>query len=462
MKALYISDNPEEWERISRMFKANYPKVPILYAHTGKMAQDLMTCDGPFGMILIEATIKGESPTEVIKQLLELNGNRPVIFLGPKSYIETRITNDVFSKHEANQILYRPFVLEDFKDKIDSAINWVKKEEFEQSIMEINYEDFMPMKLKNFYLYEEIPYDAYLEVAENKVIKIISKNKKYYHSKISNYAQKGVKYLYIRTEESLKLLNSALLTIGGELSTRKNSFNVDDDDKVRSLLELQIKGIAVIQQILQNLGTNENLLKVTAEIIDSGSYLFDWIKTPERLIKIFPFKDHDVAESSLLTFYVSLSILSSMKWDSNMSRGKMGLASIIHDCMLLNDQLNIVTGPKDPALLKFKAKERQDFLLHPEKAAKVGNAFSGYSDVDFIIEQHHEHPEGIGFPRGLTSFNITPMSAIFIIAVRFVHELNLQKNEKHPIKGILIRLGVLYNIGSFKEVIKSLERAFRK
>jgi len=55
---------------------------------------------------------------------------------------------------------------------------------------------------------------------------------------------------------------------------------------------------------------------------------------------------------------------------------------------------------------------------------------------------------------------------IFIIAVRFVHELNRKRGERSErninSRAVMHKLGALYCSGSFKEVMRSLDKVFRK
>ncbi|MBF0314735.1 MAG: hypothetical protein HQK50_16980 [Oligoflexia bacterium] len=457
MKALYVNDNPEETEHVSRLFQVHFSKISLLSAASWKSIRDIFAYDGPFGVVIIEATIKDDNPAEIASKLVDMNGHRPFVFVGPKTFIETRINEATFRSHEANQILYRPFSVDDFKSAISATLDWAQKEEFEQSIIEVPYNDFMPIKLRNFYLYSEIPYDAYLEVGTGKFIKIINKNKRYLHSRFYEYSHRGVKFLYLRQEENLKMLTTIMGTVSERLSKMNERIESVSTDLFPEMMMLQIRGVSAIHQIMQSVGVHEAMITVCENMIASASYIFDRLQGIEEVIRIFPFKENDIAEQSVLIHYVCLGILQGMHWDSNISRRKVGLAAIIHDALLKNEKMIEISTLKDPELLKFSQKEQKEFSEHTIKAALLSHGFTGFSDVDFIIEQHHEHPEGLGFPHKLNAFDITPLAATLIISRRFVNELSRKESGASNLRSIVRKLAVTYSSGGFKEVIRALD-----
>ena len=60
MKALFICDNKEQWELYTNLFKAHFPKIPLVCAIKGEDALNYLQFDGPFSMFLIDAELKDE------------------------------------------------------------------------------------------------------------------------------------------------------------------------------------------------------------------------------------------------------------------------------------------------------------------------------------------------------------------------------------------------------------------
>ena len=81
-------------------------------------------------------------------------------------------------------------------------------------------------------------------------------------------------------------------------------------------------------------------------------------------------------------------------------------------------------------------------------------------DVDQIIVEHHERPDGTGFPRGLFHSKVSPLSALFIIAHDILHYLQINQNV--GMKEFIEARAEVYSQGSFKNIFKSIEHDFLK
>ncbi|MBF0206512.1 MAG: hypothetical protein HQK53_06455 [Oligoflexia bacterium] len=499
MKAFYIGEKPEDSDHLLRLFLAHFPKVKLLTADSLSSAQESFMFEGPFGLLLIDVALHKDSPSEVAKRLVDLGGNRPIVFVGPKNYIETRVEESVFRYNECNQLLYRPFSVEEFKKAVSRALSWSYKEEFESSVIEVNYNDYIPVKIKNFYLFTEMPYDAYVEVATNRFIKVINKNQRYPISRITGYVHKGVKSFYLKKEDNLQFLSELLTTINEKITKINCKVGILTDEQLTELLLLQVKAVTVIHSFVLAVGVVQEVNHLCNDIIDGGSLLFDRCHSVIEILRLFPFSENnsennggtrnsqsasrngekiqvhtDSAESAMLSYYFSLGILQGLRWDSNISRRKMGLAAILHDSMVANEKLLEFNVLNDPLLAPFKDEEKLELKEHPLKAARIAQGFSGYSDVDFIIEHHHEHPDGTGFPNGLNSSDLPSMSSVFIVADRLAYEFihkwkELKKSsstssvtkrksfspENAALRSAIKRVEIVYHRGHFKDLVKA-------
>jgi HD-GYP domain-containing protein (c-di-GMP phosphodiesterase class II) len=91
-------------------------------------------------------------------------------------------------------------------------------------------------------------------------------------------------------------------------------------------------------------------------------------------------------------------------------------------------------------------------------AAEVAKQFSEVPpDVDLIIAQHHERPDGSGFPRGLSSTYIAPLSAIFIVA----HDMTqyaIEKGKAFKAADFLEEFREQYKPSQFRKVVQAIEQ----
>ena len=84
-------------------------------------------------------------------------------------------------------------------------------------------------------------------------------------------------------------------------------------------------------------------------------------------------------------------------------------------------------------------------------------------DVDVIISQHHELPDGTGFPRGLNYQRITPLSTVFIVAHDLVRHLMLVDPQTgfsaKDVEEWFLRSQNKFQLGNFKKVMAAIPRS---
>ncbi len=437
------------------MMGNNFPKIQLVRLSENNDLLDMLMTDGPFSFIIINIDNKNLYVSELYQQINETLGIRPFVFIGTPNSVKSQITNEMLQNQQTNNLIELPFVLEEFKKAITSAIDWVKKEEFEESILEFSREDLHPMRLKNFYLFDQLPYDVYIELTSTKFGKVIAKDKFYTHQLIQNYSRKSIKYLYLRKDEHLKFLDTSIKNLlkiySGKLSDRKK------------YLTLHLKTAYFFHQFIKAASVSDEINKITHLFIESVSSLIRSSDNLNDLLdSITESGNMTFAEQSVATAYVCEKILLNMGWTADMTRGKLILASLLQDVTLQNDDLIKIRSINDPNLKMFTEEEQDEFKTHPQKAAHQSTLFAGFSDVDFILIEQHEHPTGDGFPKGLNSSGLTTISCIFILANNFISRLAVTAKNGNHYKDIIINMKRVYNVGNFKEPLKALEKSFKK
>ena len=97
-----------------------------------------------------------------------------------------------------------------------------------------------------------------------------------------------------------------------------------------------------------------------------------------------------------------------------------------------------------------------DFANHPIDAAKIAQLFTQYPEVDFIIQNHHEMPDGTGFPAKISASKITQAAAIFSVANDLASLILLKGLSTKSLKLSLKQLGTKDNVVPFKEPFRIL------
>lgn len=95
--------------------------------------------------------------SELYTTISDTLGTRPFIFVGSPVSVKSYMTNEILQHPLTNFIVQTPLPPDEFKKAILSSIEWVKQEEFEESILEFSRDDLHKMRLRNFYLFEQMP-----------------------------------------------------------------------------------------------------------------------------------------------------------------------------------------------------------------------------------------------------------------------------------------------------------------
>lgn len=457
MKALFLKNGLETDRLIINIIKTNFTQLEIT---TGDIINgdiiDLVNEAGQISLIIINAD---QQPTNLSVQLEVIEdclGELPMIFICSPQTIKTHLNEKIINIQKTNYIVPLPLSGSKLQEAVQTVISWIKETEFQQSVGEFTFDDLQPMRIKNFFIFNQVPYDVYMQLTATKYGKIIQGNHTYSHQQIQAYAQKGVKYLYVRKDESLKFLMESIKNIS-KFYTIKNL-------EKKKLILLHQQSIFFIREFIQRLSVTDEIVKLTQLFIESSS---TFIRSETHLDEVFDLviqgRSVTFAQQTLLTIYLSRAILLKMQWNSDMALNKIALAAILQDIHLTNDDLIKIRSVNDPALKEFTEFEQNDFLIHPEKAAIIARLFNGFTDVDFILMEHHERPTSDGFPKGGNASSLTAISCIFILTNNVVSKI-----AQHPIcpplvlREIVKQLKTHFSSGNFKDPYKTLEKIVKE
>ena len=90
---------------------------------------------------------------------------------------------------------------------------------------------------------------------------------------------------------------------------------------------------------------------------------------------------------------------------------RLEIAALLHDIGKLTIDNTIINKPE-----KLDKEEFMNILNHPTTGRKILTGISFFKDIPEIIEQHHERPDGNGYPYGLKSDEINSLALIVSVA----------------------------------------------
>ncbi len=102
-------------------------------------------------------------------------------------------------------------------------------------------------------------------------------------------------------------------------------------------------------------------------------------------------------------------------------------AALLHDLgkLRFSDHLSSLT------INEMNDKQYGQYLMHPELASRLLDNHHAFKDISLIIGQHHEKPDGSGFPKNLGRAAIHPGASIISVVDTFHNMVFKQKRENN-------------------------------
>lgn len=305
--------------------------------------------------------------------------------------------------------------------------------------------------------------NLYIRLGPDKFIKIFNEDDNTNVLDIKKYKEKGIQYLYVNRETAMWVLsqiqrqiniflkaNNFRFVLRGASDTPEKRFEqkilrIDDEVHVDAEFKQTIdKAIENIRAIVEKEQKIDHTLAVLRE--HKNEYAF-------------------FTQKMNLTSVIACILAKQLDWISKTTMDKLVYASVLCDITLavrpeLMKIQNIHEFEKQKDSLSDE--DQKIFLSHPKDAASLIKRYfpSAPTDTDALAYQHHEQPDGHGFPLRLKAERISPLSALFIVANDFSYYFLL--DEEPTMDDFLLKCHSRYDFVNFRKVLKALERLKRR
>ncbi|MBL7714059.1 MAG: hypothetical protein JNL01_01240 [Bdellovibrionales bacterium] len=331
------------------------------------------------------------------------------------------------------------------------------KRQIEQGNLEVKLQrgDFCRIRAKILLSVVPLKGDIYIRLNEKKFVKLFHQGDNFEMGDLQKYTVKrGVEFFFIRVQDTQEFVEKYNDDLQRYL---KKSYNLS--------LEEAVKVNESIYETVQELGNTMGFTK------DVQSLCKTQVRMTVRTLgtnpslkaildKLETFKGQYLAMHSSLTGYLACAIASQLEWGSEATFSKLMLASFLHDVTLDNQDLARCESLAQAEERGFKGSDLDKYRDHPFKGGEIAQRFQEVPpDVDVIIMQHHEKPDGTGFPRNLTHAYISPLAATFSVA----HELAdaaIDAGKSFDIEEFLKKVRPRYNNIRYRKILNAVEAIY--
>lgn len=441
MRILLIDDYDDIREVLSLILQGIYD-CEIVEKASGNSAINLLKQDQKFDLVISDYNMPDGNGGKVYTYLRENKIQIPFILLSSDgldthSEFDSKILLDHVSK---------PFT----DDIIETIINRLLKTPKPNK----EVQKYLGIPIGLLSKIKDLRHSLYLKISEDKYVKVLTENALFDEEEFKRFKDKNVQYLYLEKQyigdffiiyQKSMLSEEAFSKMTIDTSLDTLNANVD-----------MVKGFS------EQLGWSQEVVELANKNVQLAMTIVSKSTDPFAVLKKLSAKNESYyATHSSLAALGSIALLQKLGWNQDFAKEKLALAAILHDMPLNSIELqnkrnflNVLNLKEYQGLAETKA-----IIDHPTKAYEVACQMPlCHPEAAKIILQHHEQPDGSGFPNKLKAHDIHKLTAVFIV-VEEVVDYYLENPDDNNVLDHLIRIKDRYSSGNFAIVWEALYKS---
>ena len=454
-KILIVEDEENVATVISMYIESEFDNE-IIFAKSGNEAIEVLKSNPDITLILSDYNMPNGNGRSLFKFLGESDICATFILVCAEDNLDIEEIPEfleLFENEEELPFITKPFTKEELLDSIKKFI---------KSKIELLSEGYSPISTDRFLIFKVIPVQAFMKMPGlSKFLPVFNKGDTSPQDIVVKYMKKGIKYLYIKKEEYREFVEQSNKHIQKKLE-REDSDKEEDKIKLEEKIFLQFHSIEGVHLGLRDLGLKEKTMELADRFIKTT---FNNLKNSPKVSAILGkllVKKNYLYQLGVITSYLSVAVLEKTEWSHLENCEKLVTASICQDMALRNENYAKIVSVNDSSYQNMSFEEKKEILNHPQKSSELIEELNGFSpDIVDIIKNHHERPDGNGFPRNLDSTNIKPLCCIFIIAHYFSHRLLTEPLNAETLGSINKELKEGFSKGNFERPYEAFVQSFK-
>jgi response regulator RpfG family c-di-GMP phosphodiesterase len=438
-KILVVDDMSDIREILSLMLESSF-EVEILEASSGNQAIRVLRENPSIDAVICDYQMSDGNGEDVYRFMLQSGLKIP--FLMCSSNVPADF--EFFRKNPPFSFIIKPAHF--------AAITEVMKPIFEAGL--VATPEYVKIRMSTVLRHGLLACDLYVKASERKYIKVMREGDVFEAADFAKFEAKQIDYLYSRASDSKQILDRMLAGLNRLTKEKPNP-------TVQQGIYISTAALEVISDFTRSLGFTPEVQKLTEQNIQLAIQTIRSTREFSQLYaKLMIDPDNFLASHSTVLAYLSCGLASLMKWNSDQTFYKLSIAAFLHD-LTLTDELSKLESLSELELSggDFTVQEKETFSVHPTEAAHLAHTLGEHAgDIHTIIFQHHERPDGKGFPQGINHEHIQPLSAVFIVAegiISFRQKVSTEDSLIH----YLSSLDPSFKRGAFRGVIEAIFHA---
>jgi len=266
----------------------------------------------------------------------------------------------------------------------------------------MNKSEFTPIAIYHFSRWNETKIPVYISLSNDHFVKVFNSDETYSLDQLNKYIEKGIKYLYIKTNDENIFLSgydhSSVFKAGKKDS--KESYDCIKEN--HNFLNAQVSSLGLTKQSVR-------LAQHTAELIIND--LKKENKLYNLLERALNSKDFSY-DHSYLTICISSFLCAELKIDQINLR-KISTAALLHDLLLLNNKITYIHDIEPEKIKELSSEEKRSIQEHHKIENELDSLDQFGSDITDIINFHHSGETKYPYPAKKDLSQLSNLQVIF-------------------------------------------------
>lgn len=445
---ILIADDEEFLQELYEMILE--PELPcqFLKAFNANSAIEILKADSSIDLIISDYNMPGSNGGKLYLYNKE-NQNLPFFLMSGGILKDYQEFNDFNATNSLNQFFNKPFEEEELV-KAAKKILEIKQDSDTPIPPPSVDSQYIKVKLCHYMEFTTSSDEIYIKLSDNKYTKIANTNSENQPELdlLKHYQDRGIEFIYI----GRPFFHSLVHGIYNRFHQNLLDSNQNDTITLSGIpFTLNLEGLSQI-------GINDFQIKLTNEVVE------ELVKTILQNSKIQDYFQKFCDERgfaighSILLIYIASRICLETELNFETTMKKIGMASFYHDLSLFDsDAKEDELHPREINDEDYSKK----ISTHPALSADLLlEKKEVIEDTRRIILEHHELPDGNGYPKKLNAQQIAPLSCLFILSHNIALCLLRNHFSKERLRDYLINSAPSFNQGNFSKFYKASESIF--
>lgn len=405
MKILLIDDEPDVLDLLQLLISLEFSDAVIISAVNGIDALEKVKTHPDVTLVFCDYNMPKMNGGVFFTEFRKIHPNTPFLLVS---------SEDPEKHNEFKSAKFFHHIDKPFSDKIiyNKILQITSGAEEQPKTL-----DYVAIDLDLLFRLKKINCALYLKISSDKFVKVIHSGSEFTTTEVDRFRVKNIEELYVERFEFENFIKDFKKNVFSQMAWEKA--------KTQDKIDVLAGDMSLVQKASKIFGWSPQIIQLAQENI---SVVINVLKTEtafDKLNDLLKSKRNKKLTSHTMILAIMLTDIGKrLNWESNKTIEKLTFAALLHDLTLDDDLFadkQTLIMANDFSALKTTP-EGNALFNHPINAAQLTlNWPLCPPDVDVIIRQHHERPDGQGFPLELPAFKISPLAALFIMCEDIVY-----------------------------------------